>query len=501
MANSIEEIAVDHPGQGYDGELTFVGVLRKYFVEYDDFGKNIGISKSWHKNTPGRYISDYERRLIPVMDDLFGKEKPLHSYLEEDFERILDELNKRHHYDDRTLIHYRHILWIVYQAGFEHGLYADNIFWYDVNDPLDQDERTHEAGRVQMMTRLRKSFSPEEERRIITWFQSLDPETASGEDIGLLLMYFEGLRNNEACGANYGSIRTLSGYEDVPVFDMLQSTRIGSNQVKAGGKTGNAPRTLPLFDMLYDFLMRRKRFLENMISAGEILLPPEIRSVDQLPIVCVKNNYTVRATSRDLAIAGRKLFEEIGVSRSELALLYQMLLGQEFKDNLIDEREPTTYLFRRNVATHLYHLGFSAAEIQYWLGHNIEDANFSRNDFSDEHTIYNLAIAYREHPVRVWLETDSKETEILDEDYFNTEPASNMDNNVSYNVRAVHPAFIIDLRAEEPLQPITIQVNSDEIGFAITVDATESHSAYLETVDIKRQKQKTYKKQSTYIEN
>lgn len=487
----IDDIAPGYPGEGYDSELTFTGVLRKYFVQFDGFGKNIGISKNWNDETKGSFIQDYNRRLTPAIDYLFGKEKPLHSYTEEEFEQILEYLNEQHHYADSTLFHYRHLLWVVYRAGFENGLYHDNIFWNDIDDPMEGTPNTREARRTNIMTRIRKSFSIDEEFRIIQWFQSLDPTTAMGEEIGLLLMFFEGLRNNEACGANFGSIHPLKTYPGVHVFDMLQSTQIDSNEVKSGGKTSNAPRVLPLFEPFYDFLIKRREFLESQISSGELILPPNIGNIDHLPIVCVKNNYTVRASTKKLTAVGREFFDKMGIEKSELALLHQILFSQEFREMQIDEKEPTTYLMRRNCATHLYQMGFSAAEIQYWMGHDIEDPFLSRNSFSDEDTIFHLAMMIRNHPLHAFFAPPpSGSTQIKSEHFF-----KKLSSPAVYTVDAdeIFPQFLIDLTTNEPQQSITVHIESAGTPFKISVDTAISTHDYPRTADIKKQQQAAYR--------
>ena len=68
-------------------------------------------------------------------------------------------------------------------------------------------------------------------------------------------------------------------------------------------------------------------------------------------------------------------------------------------DLKIIEKDPTTYLFRRNVATRLYHLGFAWTKIQYWIAHEIEDTLIMRNFFADEDTLYQLGQQYEMHPI------------------------------------------------------------------------------------------------------
>ena len=180
---------------------------------------------------------------------------------------------------------------------------------------------------------------------------------------------------------------------------MLRTTEIGSNRLKSGGKTGNAPRTLPIPAMLYQFIQKRRAWIEQQIDEGKISLPAGITSVDQLPVVCVGNSYTVRAQTTDLSKAGRALFQKIGIHKSELAVLHQIMFSEEFKQTQIVEKDPTTYLFRRNVATRLYHLGFPWTTIQYWIAHEIEDSLKMRNFFADEDILHSLGQQYEMHPI------------------------------------------------------------------------------------------------------
>lgn len=491
---NITNISPDLPGIAYDGSLTFVGVLRRYFVDYDQFSNNNGISKNWNDNTKSSFIADYENRLLPALIKLFGKEKPMHSYVEEEFEQIIDYLNQQHHYADSTLLHYRHLLWVVYQIGFKHDLYADNIFWDEIIDLSGTDSEKREAHRSAAMTRIRKSFSIDEEYRLIQWFKSLDPKTASGEDIGLLLMFFQGLRNNEACGSTFGSIRLLPNHPDAPVLDILQSTMVGSNIVKPGGKTKNAPRTLPLFIPLFLFLMHRRTFLSNLIESGELILPATIKSVDQLPPVCAGQNYTVRASTRDLSIAGRKLFNDIGIEKSELSLLYQIMFSHEFKESLLDEKEPTTYLFRRNCATHLYQLGFSSDEIQYWLGHDIEDPHISRNSFADEDTLLKLSRMLEYHPLYAMFDMPSVTSVELNSESLNAPYSAFTTDTLQLDLDGGSSQFLIDLNANEPNQDISINIHSDHAPMKVLVDIAVSPKEYPRTADIRSLQYKAYKK-------
>lgn len=454
-----DSVATVYPSLAYDGELTFAGLLQKYFVERDSKHQNTGISRNWNQKTALSCQYDYERRLLPCLYSLCKPETPAHELTEELFEQVLQALADEHHYSDGTVEHYRHLIFLVYQAGVDHDHYPDTLFW---QDPFDEDistEAEKEVWRVKTMTRLRKSFSIEEELRIIHWFSSLQPETAMGEEIGLALMFTLGLRNNEACGANFSSIHLLHGHPDISVFDMLQSTKLNSSEVKSGGKTSNAPRTLLMMKPVVDFIQRRKDYLMQLLKDGALILPEDLHAVEDLPIVCKGLSFSKRASSRELAAAGRDLFKRIGIDRSELASLFQILCSSDLQNLKLEEKEPTTYLFRRNCATHLYQLGFSPSEIQYWMGHEIEDPFTQRSFFADPDQIYALKGKWDRHPVLSILCGSSSTAKRSDKMLpVKVENSECMLVSLPVNEKQT---FLVCAEVQEPLCEITVSAHCD----------------------------------------
>ena len=63
------------------------------------------------------------------------------------------------------------------------------------------------------------------------------------------------------------------------------------------------------------------------------------------------------------------------------------------------EKDPTTYLLRRNLGTHLYLLGLDEAEIQYIMGHSIEDPYIIRNHFENEDLLYEIYRKMKNRPL------------------------------------------------------------------------------------------------------
>ena len=236
----------------YDSSLTFAGVLRAYFEEIEaDTGKNVGISQNWHaQSTIENDVSDYNNRILPALDKLGIVDFPLAEYTKDDFDAYMSVVDQWD-YKDSTKAHYRHLFKVVYDAGVTHDLYPDMLFLDNTTDDSVSEEAKSAA-----LFRIRKSFSKDEVLKLLKWAMGLDPVMAAGEDIGLLNMFFHAPRGNESCGVNYGNIHELSGYEHINIMAISESTGINSNETKAGGKTSNAPRFLPILPFFYDFLTK-----------------------------------------------------------------------------------------------------------------------------------------------------------------------------------------------------------------------------------------------------
>lgn len=487
-------IAPGRKSKAYDGSLTFAGVLRTFFEEIEvDTGKNVGISKNWNaQSTIENDVSDYNNRILPTLDKLGIVDLPLAEYTKAEFDAYMSMMDKGE-YKESTKAHYRHLFKVVYDAGVTHDLYPDMLFLDNTTDDSVSEEAKSAA-----LFRIRKSFSKDEVLKLLKWAMGLDPVMAAGEDIGLLNMFFHAPRGNESCGVNYGNIHELSGYEHINIMDISESTEINSNETKAGGKTSNAPRFLPILPFFYDFLTKRRAAIQAKIESGEIILPADIKGIDELPVVCKGTNYTERVGSRALTIAGRKLFEKIGIGKSELAQLYKILMEEEFRSLELDEREPTTYLFRRNAATNFYLLGYTLPEIQYLIGHEIEDSNIKRSDFADPDKLYNLGVRMLDHPFNALLGyTNDKIVKIDDDNSFFEEELLE-DVNVEISTDKDEAAYLLEIKMREPGQPASMGVYSD--GNAVISGYMIGYKAPADrTVDEKRIIGDVYKKDNKQI--
>lgn len=457
MANSeLEIIEPNYPDEAYDGSLTFTGVLRSYVNQYDAKGKNIGISRHWNEATKNTYIRDYNIRLFPLMD----RNKPINDYIAEDFDDIIERLKIRQHYSETTINHYRHLIWVVCEAGYKHG-HCGDILWgtcYSLSTEK-QDEKT----KIQAMVMLKKSLTIQEEIKI---FQKLmkDPIGISGEEVGLLIMFFTGVRNNEACGINYGDIKPMVEHPDSKCLWVYKTTQLDSNQLKASGKTRNADRILPILTNLGEFLMHRMCYLEELIFKGTLKLEGSFadKSVSDLPVVCKGSQYTKRCSARDLTSTGRELLKEITFCGKEMAVLDDILHSKDFNTEGIQEKDPTTYLFRRNAGTHFYTLGFSMAEIQYYIGQAVEDIYENRNSFANEEKLYALKILLDKHPFNFIFDVEEKMKGPSD---IHMAPYQQNVSDTNYRIVAEddNARYLFSMVARESREPITVSIKSSNL--------------------------------------
>jgi len=116
------------------------------------------------------------------------------------------------------------------------------------------------------------------------------------------------------------------------------------------------------------------------------------KSIDDYPIVCNNDRWEVRCSARELTNAARVLFQSIKIKASQMASISEELQDESVsqKDSLPfeDRKDPTAYLFRRNFGTHLHILGLTEPEIEYVIGHDIDDPYETRNEFVNEEKLF-----------------------------------------------------------------------------------------------------------------
>lgn len=398
-----------------DDKHTFFGVLNRYYAYEITDGKKgriDGISKNWNaESTLKNNKNDYENVIFPQIP-----EKALEDMTKEDFDEIIQNIEKLRGrggrpYSPARLQGFKRLLKAVTEEAAKQGICNDVLFGSSYAIP---ESEARGKSLKKELVRLQKSLSIREEYLIVK--SILEDPYQSGQHMGLALMFCLGLRNEEACGLDFGDMKPMQYHKPDSCLWVYKSTKRGTNELQPSGKTRNMARLLPVPAILLRLLTERRKFLELEVAAGRLILPAHT-SVDNLPIVCMNEDYLTRCNSKHLTAAGRQLLKEVDVKEDELAYIDIELEENRLVEDGIDEKDPTVYLFRRNLGTHLYILGLTEAEIQYVMGHEIEDPYENRNDFTNEDKLYQIKLKMDQRPLVNEIEPSSV-TEVNVSDHY-----------------------------------------------------------------------------------
>ena len=366
--------------QEIGGKLTFVGVMQNCLNE---------ITKRWAKDTRRTYYGHYEDHLFPLIP-----EKPLEELTEADFEAVIESLIEKGIQEEKPfsevqIRHYRHLLRVVTKAADKAGICSD-VLW---GGRFQEDESPEHEARIKVKPR---SLSTGEEYQICE--RVLHDPTEAGELVGIAVMYCLGTRNQEACGLDWECFTYEEG-DSMGFLRIISSTEQRSNQRKAGGKTFNAPRILPVTGLLLTLLDGRKRWLQEKLDAGLLKndVGEPLDSLDNLPVVCRGEEYSVRCGADDLTRRAKALLKEIHLDEDILEEANE-LLDQRFA-NAYGERDVTAYLFRRNFATHMLILGLDADTIHYLMGHVFDDEEVTKARYTNGDTLRQIGEQMRQRPI------------------------------------------------------------------------------------------------------
>lgn len=366
------------------GKPTIAKVLNDFFYKNEN---GASISESWAESTVRQYLNDLTRRLIPNCYNNI----PLEDYTQETVLQIMRNIQKRYNFDEKTMSHYRWLFWKIYEAGLTNELYPNKLFWKELD--IVGRHYANKSSKRRLLVQKR-TLSISEEVKLLSYFEQLDPSSAPGEAYGLLLMYCMPMRNQEAAGLNFGDIRAFSHNDDASAIYLYKTTGTNTNRVKAGGKTRNMFRILPILKFAKRIIEARKEFLKEISVASDLM---EKMEVDDLPIVCKGKNYKVRCNSGDISNFARDLFQKLGIGKAALDEATRLL----YLKADVEEDNPTAYLLRRNALNHLYCLNFEMAEMEYCMGHFIAEGDTVRNDFTNEDLFLKMHEKLAKHPAEV----------------------------------------------------------------------------------------------------
>ncbi|NLN91689.1 MAG: site-specific integrase, partial [Candidatus Hydrogenedens sp.] len=387
------------------GQPSMFGVLKRFYHELEEksgFIPQIMI-RSWGEKTKADYLRDYLDTLLPHVDG----HKAMADFTKEELEEALDQIRNikaaknignLKPYEDSTMRGFEYLFRILFSYGNKCMKVCDDILEYSHFASPEND--TESGASTKAAPKLRKSLDAYEE---IALFHKLfaDFDQQDGRMLALCLMFFTGLRNSEAAGINFGDFRSFTACPDAYYMVMRQSTERGTNKLKPGGKTDNAPRKLPIPRLLYHFIKQRRDYIKSLIDQGKIhpFDGQEIKTLDDMPVACRGENLNIRCSTQDVTNIANQCFKEIGLDMKMLVELDVMLYRNRYNLGDVEEKDATAYLLRRNLGTHLHNIQFSQAEVQYYLGHEVEMPYESRANFNNEEKLLRMYEKIEQLPI------------------------------------------------------------------------------------------------------
>lgn len=357
------------------------------------------IAKNWNEETRRKYAREYNDIILPALKN--HNVKTIDEYTKEDYEEAIDNIREKgferngimHKYAESTIHHFQNLIhYVVFQSSV-YRLCVD-VLWgtkftiSKLGEEVERESRVH----------LKKSLSAEQEKSLLK--ELLTDPYEDGTKVALLLMWGLGLRNSEACGLNYCDIKSIEGYPECYAAWIYKTTKIESNELQSGGKTFNTGRIVPVPEKILVFLSKRKKKIIEM-NANKGLTDV---NVEEFPICNVgsieydSDDYLTRCKADNVTTAAHSVFDDAKIISEQIAYL-DLELSDGKTASILKEKEPTAYLLRRNYATQMCVLGLTNAEMQYLLGHNVEDAYESRNDFVNSERIYSMFLKLQKRSI------------------------------------------------------------------------------------------------------
>ena len=384
------------PKESIGGIPTFYGVYMSMKQEVMSYG-----GKGWNAETERQYDQTVLNHVLPYLDQ---EKKHIGELTIADYDKAKKNLMKagRNGPDgpfvpwdeggvpEKVDFLMRAVVW----TAARHDLCVD--CFEEARDRRSLDKNKSEPRKK---IKIPKCFSILQEQLIAKYLVKIFYSTGSA--VGLLLQFALGLRNNEACGVNFGYIREYENYPGHYYLIVPQTTDLNSSTVKILGKTKNSGRKVPLSKPMATLLRKlfdRRTYTAKAMGYDGVL--------EDLPIACKRKPW-LRCSSDDLSYAAKEMFIKIGMRKDDIiALNYELLEeAQAARDELEEdefkeiESNPTAYLLRRNFATHLARLMLTDREICYVIGHKIEDHYVQRKSFNDEKLLFALKRKLDQRPI------------------------------------------------------------------------------------------------------
>ena len=339
--------------------LTFCGTLEEFYKV---------IARFWKDTTRKKYDRDYNNVILPHIDN--HNTKIISSYTKEDCEEMLRRIQEDGYDNKGVKCEYS-------DSHAANAGYCDRFLWgtkFELNFG-------RETIAVRSKTQIKRSLSIDQEKALISIL--MESPKVNGKRIALLLMFALGLRDGEACGLDFGEIYELPYYSGCYVAVIKQSTIPNTSILQSSGKTWNTGRRIPIPGRVAAFLLERKAIVTEIIEKNGLEV-----DINRIPVAAACALYDdsaeigKRLKADDVTEEAKKVFRQAGIASEVLATL-EIEMEEENARLEISESNVTAYLLRRNFATHLKILGVDYPDIQYLLGHCIDDPYINRPDYTD----------------------------------------------------------------------------------------------------------------------
>lgn len=245
--------------------------------------------------------------------------------------------------------------WTILSILFDQAVREQYMPFNPAREYVEQFRRRHTEGQKVRDALTKKSFRLEEEQTLLHLLDEKLP--GDGGYLGIAIRYFTGLESNIVCALTWGDIHKL---DDGNHQFWIQRQVSNDGKMVSGFTQVEDYRRLPIPDMLYVRLNKRRKYVKEQLS---------LTSINDLPIVApddilLKGNASERLSPRTLARLSRKVISEMGIPENVIYL--------PDKANGVKETNLASYhgdIFRSHIRYRLnITCGFTDAEMRYFLG-------------------------------------------------------------------------------------------------------------------------------------
>ena len=421
-----------------DNKLTFCGALYKYFDIIAD-------EHNLKQDTRNNYAGEYERHILPRLQN-----RPLEEYTAEDFEAvILDIASEGDGCAESTLQRYRmHIKRVIDMAVQHEGMHDPlwGVVFEEVIKPKQVGQRERRT--------LPKSFTAKQQCAIGDAIYQSGSEC--GDNVGLMLSYEAGLRPKESAGVTYGD---LWESDDYGVLAIHTSTQGQGNKRHGKLKTKNGYRMAVLSRRAVDIINNIKDEMCGLLDREK----GNSVAIMTASIAGKKDDPFQPQSSTQLSKAFRTVLHDIGYDAEDFMAAARVVESDEYADavrrvtpgelGFADERNPTMYIQRRQFCTDMHIMECDVNQIQYAMGHRIENTAIDRRDYRNKDKLKELAEKLNRRP--------SVNREVLNQEYY-TFSGTQLNINDFHDTRIRVPMrkgkIIIRVSSHEPLTPASIEI-------------------------------------------